>query len=120
MEWWEDREESERAEGKIDKSMKAMHTFSIALLVRPPLDPLLSFLALGVDAFFCYAVFDAAETGTSIVTLLAGLLTIGAGILDLPAFRACGLRWHHTRWKRVHMHGDTGVSNGMHGHRRLN
>ena len=62
-----------------------MLTLSIALLVRPSLDPLLALLALGIDALLCDAVLDAAETGAGVVALLAGLLAVGAGVLDLAA-----------------------------------
>ena len=95
-------------------------TFSIALLVRPSLDALLPFLALRVDAFFCDAIFDTAEAGAGVVTLLAGFLAVCAGVLDLPALCARGLGSHHSGREWVHMHsGHPRVGDGVHGHRGL-
>lgn len=56
---------------------------SIALLVRAPLDPLLSFLALRINALFANAILDAAQARARVIALLARLLAIGAGIFDL-------------------------------------
>ena len=81
------------------------HTFSIALLVRPPLDPLLSFLALGVNAFLCYAVLDTAKTGTGVVALLARLLAVCAGVLDLPALGAGRGGGEDAGREGIHVHG---------------
>jgi hypothetical protein len=97
----------------------ALHTFSIALLVGSPFHPLLAFLTLGVDAFLGYAVLDTAETGTGVVTLLARLLAVCAGVLDLPALGSGRLSRHETWWERIHVHGDARVLEGMHGHGRL-
>ena len=60
-------------------------TFSIALLVGPPFDPFLPLLPLRIDALFRDAIFDASQTRACVVALLAGLLAVGAGVLDLPA-----------------------------------
>lgn len=92
------------------------HTFSIALLVGPTLDTFLAFLALAVGAFLCYAVLDTAEAGTSVVTLLARLLAVGAGVLDLPALGARRLSVHHAWWERVHVHWHARVGERVHGH----
>lgn len=62
------------------------HTFSIALLVRPPLNPFFPLLALRINTFFGDAVLYAAKAGSGIVAFLASLLTMGACILDLPPF----------------------------------
>ena len=96
------------------------HTFSIALLVRPSLDPLLSLFALGVDALLCYAILDAAKAGTGVVALLARLLAVGAGVLDLTALGAGGVGRDHAGREGVHVHGHARVGDGMHGHLRLN
>lgn len=104
---------------RVVTTRRAMLTFSIALLVRPPLYTLLAFLALRVDAFLGYAVLDTAEAGAGVVALLARLLAVGAGVLDLSALGASGLRRHHAGRKGVHVHGNAGVGDGMHGHGRL-
>ena len=92
-------------------------TFSIALLVRPSLNPFLPFLALRVDAFLGYAVFDTAEARARVVTLLAGLLAVGAGVLDLPALGARGLGSNHPGREWVHVHGGhPRVGDGVHCH----
>jgi len=70
------------SENNVDR-----HTFSIALLVRSPLNPFFPFLSLRIDAFFGYTVFDTSETRSGIVALLARFLTVGARILDLSALR---------------------------------
>lgn len=67
-------------------------TFPIALLVWAPFDTLLPFPSLRIQAFFGNPILDTAEAGTGIVAFLAGLLTVGASILDLPALRAESLR----------------------------
>ena len=46
-----------------DNDKADAHTLSIALLVRPSLDPFLALLALGIDALLGDAVLDAAEAG---------------------------------------------------------
>lgn len=96
-----------------------MLTFSIALLVRPSLDPLLSLFALGVDALLCYAILDAAKAGTGVVALLAGLLAVGARVLDLPALGASRMSRNHAGREGVHVHGHARVGDGVHGHLRL-
>ncbi len=94
-----------------------MLTLSIALLVRPSLDPLLALLALGIDAFLRNAVLDTAEAGAGVIALLARLLTVGAGVLDLTALGASGLGGDHAGREGVHVHGGhAGVGDGMHGH----
>lgn len=94
-------------------------TFSIALLVRPPLDPLLSFLPLGINALLGDAVLDASEAGAGVITLLARLLAVGACILDLPALSTGWLSGHNVMRERVHMHWHARVCDGMHCHLRL-
>jgi hypothetical protein len=69
--------------GREKCTKQARHTFSIALLVGTPFDPLFALLPLGVNTLFGNTIFDTAETRTSVVTFLAGLLTMGASILDL-------------------------------------
>jgi len=97
-----------------------MLTFSIALLVRSPLDPFLALLPLRINAFFRYAVLDATETRASVVAFLASFLTIGASILDLTTLGAGSLVRHtHAGRKWIHMHGHARIRNGMHCHLRL-
>ena len=62
------------------------HTFSIALLVRPPLNPFFPILALRINALFGDAVLHTAETRSGVVAFLARFLAMGACILDLPPF----------------------------------
>ena len=99
---------------------KQMHTFSIALLVRSPLDPLLPLLALGINTFFSYAILDAAKAGPGIIALLASFLTVGASVLDLSALGAGWLCGKHAGWEWIHVHGHARVGDGMHRHGRLN
>jgi len=90
-------------------------SLSIALLVRAPLDPLLPFLALRINALFANAILDAAQAGARVITLLAGLLTIGAGIFDLTTL-GTNLRLRgadHARSERVHVHGQTVIGSRM-------
>lgn len=79
-------------------------TLSITLLVRTTLDTFLPFFAVRIDTFFGYTVFDTTEAGSSVVTFLAGLLTVGASVLDLSALAACGLRRHQAGRKGIHVH----------------
>ncbi len=94
-------------------------TFSIALLVRPPFDPFLPFLALRIDALLRYAILDTTKTRASIVAFLTCLLTIGTGILDLPPLRTCRLGLDQPRREWIHVHWHPGVCDRMHGHGRL-
>ncbi len=96
-----------------------MLTLSIALLVRPSLDSLLALLALGVDALLGYAVLDAAEAGTGVVALLAGLLEVCARVLDLPALGAGRMSRNHAGGEGIHVHGHARVGDEVHGHLRL-
>lgn len=86
-------------------------TFSIALLVRTPLDSLLPLLPLGIDALLCDAVLDASEAGSGVVALLAGLLAVGAGVLDLAAFGAHlgEAGGEEGGAEGVHVHGHGGI-----------
>jgi hypothetical protein len=97
-------------------------TLSIALLVRASLDPLFSFLALGINALFANAVLDAAQAGARVIALLACLLTIGAGIFDLATLGTnLGLGVaDHTRSERVHVHGQASIGSRMDSQLRLN
>ena len=83
---------------------KARQTFSIALLVRTPFNPLFPFLPLRIDALLRYAVFDTAETGSCVVAFLASFLAISARVLDLPTFRTKGLGRQEVGRERVHVH----------------
>jgi len=105
----------------IRRTLKEKLTLSIALLVRAPLDSLFPFLALGINALFADTILDAAQAGARVVTLLAGLLAIGAGVLDLPALGTnLGLgSADHTRSERVHVHGETRIRSRMDGQLRL-
>ena len=102
--------------------LKEWLTLSIALLVRAPLDSLFPFLTLGINALLADAILDAAQAGARVVTLLAGFLTIGAGVLDLTALGTdLGLgSADHTRSERIHVHGETRVGRRMDGQLRLN
>ena len=104
------------------RRLKERLTLSIALLVRAPLDSLFPFLSLGINALLADAILDAAQAGARVVALLAGFLTIGAGVLDLTALGAnLGLgSADHTRSERVHVHGKTRVGSRMDGQLRLN
>jgi hypothetical protein len=93
------------------------HTFSIALLVRAPLNPLFPFLPLRIDALFGNAVFDTPETGSCVVAFLAGFLAVSACVLDLPTLRTKGLSRQEVGRERVHMHR---VPYGRHSHGELN
>ena len=97
-------------------------TLSIALLVRTSLDSFFSLLALGINALLTNAVLDTAEAGARIITLLACLLTIGAGVFDLTTL-GTDLRLRgadHTRSEGVHVHGEATVGSRMHSQLRLN
>ena len=96
-----------RGEEEDKEGLGKLLTFSIALLVRPSLDPLLALLALGIDALLGDAVLDAAHAGAGFVALLAGLLAVGAGVLDLPALGAWCIVVDHAWWEGIHMHGYT-------------
>ena len=96
-----------RGEEEDKEGLGKLLTFSIALLVRPSLDPFLAFLALRIYTFLRDAVFDAAETGTSVVAFLACFLTVCAGVLDLPALGAWCIVVDHAWWEGIHMHGYT-------------
>jgi hypothetical protein len=96
-------------------------TLSIALLVRASLDALFPFLALRIDALFTNTVLDATEAGARVVALLARLLTVSAGVLDLATLGA-NLRLggaDHTRGERVHVHGKASIRHRMDGQLRL-
>ncbi len=119
--WPKERDQLKR-KGKItrvdkEKDGQERLTLSIALLVRAPLDPLLPFLALGINALFANAILDAAQAGARIIALLACFLTIGAGIFDLATLGTnLGLRGtDHTRSERVHMHRQAGIRRRMDG-----
>lgn len=71
------------ADGREKYVKQARHTFTIALLVGTPFDPFFALLPLGVNTLFGYTVLYTAETGTSVVAFLAGLLALGASVLDL-------------------------------------
>jgi hypothetical protein len=86
------------------KGRKQEHTFSIALLVRTPLNPFFPFLPLRIDALFRDAVFDTAETRSCIVAFLAGFLAVGACVLDLSTLRTKRLSRQKVRSERVHVH----------------
>ena len=88
------------------------HTFSIALLVWASFHAFFPLLALGVDALLRDAILDTAQTGPGVVALLAGLLAVGAGVLDLASLGAGGLGGHETGSKGVHVH----VPDGVDGH----
>lgn len=92
------------------------HTFSIALLVGAPFHALLPLLALGIDAFLGDSVLDAAETGPSVVALLARLLAVSAGVLDLSSLGAGRLGGDETGCKWVHVHCTRVSADGVHGH----
>ncbi len=92
-------------------------TFSIALLVRPPLDSFLTLLALGIDTFLGDAVANAAEAGAGVVAFLARILAIGAGVLDLATLGAGRLGGREARRERVHVHRHARrVRDGVHRH----
>jgi hypothetical protein len=66
-----------------------------------------SLFPLRIDASTRDVILDAAETGTGIVALLAGLLTIGAGILDLATLcqdKRLLLGWSKSVGKRIDVH----------------
>jgi len=71
------------AKRKKDTDRTVEHTFSIALLVGSSLHTPSSLLSLRIDALIKGAIFNATKTRAGIITLLAGLLAIGAGVLDL-------------------------------------
>ena len=116
-----------RTKGKItlvdkERNTPKKLTLSIALLVRASLDSLFSLFALGINALLANAILDAAKAGTRIVTLLACLLTICAGVFDLTTL-GTNLRLRgadHARSERVHVHGQTTVGSRMHSQLRLN
>lgn len=93
--------------------------FSIALLVGAPFHALFPLLALGIDAFLGDSILDAAETGTGVVTLLAGFLTVRTGVLYLPAFGAGELRRNEAGVERIHVHRARVATDGVDGHLRL-
>lgn len=117
----------EKNEGKItmvdkERNTQKRLTLSIALLVRASLDPLFSLLTLGINALLANAILDAAEAGARIITLLACLLTIGAGVFDLTTL-GTNLRLRgadHTGSEGVHVHGEATVGSRMHSQLRLN
>jgi hypothetical protein len=117
----------EENEGKINWLIRTeispkMLTLSIALLVRTSLDSFFSLLALGINALLANAILDAAQAGARIITLLACLLTIGAGVFDLTTL-GTNLRLRgtdHTRSEWIHVHGQTTVGSRMHSQLRLN
>jgi hypothetical protein len=77
---------SATCEGYCEEKLRKQRnqgTSSIALLVGTALNPLLPRLALGIDAFFANAILDAAKAWAGVVALFAGLLAVGACILDL-------------------------------------
>lgn len=78
--------------------------FSIALLVRTPLNTFFPFLPLGIDAFLRNAIFDTAETGSCVVAFLAGFLAVSACVLDLPTLRTKRLGRKEVGSERVHVH----------------
>lgn len=85
------------------------HTFSIALLVRAPLDPSLPLLPLRIDTIVRDAVFDTAKARTSVVALLASLLAVCACVLDLTTLgtderRLLGWTEGMREWVDVHGH----------------
>lgn len=90
--------------------------FSIALLVGASFHALLPLLALGIDAFLGDSILDATETGPSVVALLACLLAISAGVLDLSSFGAGGLGGDKTGCKWVHVHWTGVPAHGVYGH----
>lgn len=93
------------------------HTFSIALLVRTPLNPFFPFLPLRIDAFLRDAVLDTAKTGSCVIAFLAGFLAVSACVLDLPTFRTKRLSRQEVGRERVHMHR---VPYGRYSHGDLN
>jgi len=92
-------------------SGRSRATFSIALLVRAPLNPLFPFFALRVDALFANTILDTTQARACVITLLAGFLTIGTGVLDLTTLGAhLGLGGgDETRREWVHVRGKAGV-----------
>jgi len=108
---------------RVDKerNTKERLTFSIALLVRSPLNPLFPFLALRVDALFANTILDTAQARACVITLLAGLLTIGTSVLDLTTLGAhLGLGGRdETRRERVHVRGKARVRRRVDGQLRL-
>jgi len=116
----------EENEGKItlvdkERNTQKRLTLSIALLVRTSLDSFFSLLALGINALLANAILDAAQAGARIITLLACLLTIGAGVFDLTTL-GTDLRLRgadHTRSERVHVHGQAVVGSRVHSQLRL-
>jgi hypothetical protein len=105
----------------IRRTVEEKLTLSIALLVRASLDSLFPFLALGINTLLADTILDAAQAGARVVTLLTGLLAIGAGILDLPAL-GTNLRLGRiddTGSEGVHVHGQTRVGSRMNGQLRL-
>jgi len=98
------------------RNEKTGHTFSIALLVRTPLDPFFPLLPLRIDTLFGDAVLYAAKAGSSIIALFARLLTIRACVLDLPALGAKWLSWDETGREGVHVHRHAGVAYWVHSH----
>ena len=116
--------EKERKITVVDKERDTQKklTLSIALLVRTSLDSFFSLLALGINALLANAILDATQAGARIITLLACLLTIGAGVFDLTTL-GTNLRLRgadHTRSERVHVHGQSIVGSRMHSQLRLN
>lgn len=93
--------------------------FSIALLVGAPFHALFPLLALRIDAFLGDSILDTAETGTGVVTLLAGFLTVRTSVLDLPAFGTGELRWNEAGVEWIHVHWARVVTDGVDGHLRL-
>jgi len=93
-----------------------LHRKTIALLVRTPFNTFLPFFAVGIDTFFCYTVFNAAEAGPSVIAFLAGFLAVSAGVFYLSALAASRLRGHHSGWKGIHVHRHAGIWQGMNRH----
>lgn len=96
-----------RLNGFLHVVLVNMAAFSIALLVGPSLHASSTLFPLRIDAIIRDAIFDAAKTRTGIVTLLAGLLTIRAGILDLTtlcADKRLLLGWSEGVRERIDVH----------------
>lgn len=93
--------------------------FSIALLVGASFHALFPLLALRIDAFLGDSILDAAETGTGVVTLLAGFLAVCTSVLYLPALGAGELRRNEAWVERIHVHWVCVATDGVDGHLRL-
>ncbi len=73
--------------GNGKRRIARLRTGSSSALVRSPLDTASPFLTCAILASVNETILDATTAGSAFVTLLARLLTVDAGVLDLLALR---------------------------------